>query len=533
MALPRPVAITPPLRRPRARISPAEWRWLALVGGILLLATVPPIVIAALQVPAGEVFPGYVVIARDAYVYQALWHAGASGDWLFRSRYTAEPLPGVLLYPWYLWGGHLLGGLPSAWLYHATRLLAAGALGAAIYALAAELYRPVILRRWAFILAAVGGGIGLLVPSIHLGPLTWRATETLSPGSSVADLVAMAPHLPLAMALMCATFVAALRMRRGTTWVLFGTGLAAVVGLQLIYPQLALLAVLTIAAWSATRRLRRPGLFAIATALMQAPYLAYLIALMRSHPLALAVVRSVLDVGDPFGFLVLSHLAATVLIVVGLLSRRVRGDLILPGFWILGMTLFMFTPGISASLGRSFMASSIPFGLCAVPGLVVLLRRLRTRRWRRRALSAMLAVAGFYGLVSLAQPVWIAAFRLDPKAEYENRGEANLLAWLAPRVSPRDLVLTTYLDGLFVPAQTNARVYAGHPDMTIDAPRKASEALDFFQSWAADRRDAFLHANGIDFVLTSDPGAVTRLETDPALRVVDRDGPSVLFQVTP
>jgi len=76
MALPRPVAITPPLRRPRARISPAEWRWLALVGGILLLATVPPIVIAALQVPAGEVFPGYVVIARDAYVYQALWHAG-------------------------------------------------------------------------------------------------------------------------------------------------------------------------------------------------------------------------------------------------------------------------------------------------------------------------------------------------------------------------------------------------------------------------------------------------------------------------
>ena len=415
MALRRPVAITPPLRRPRARISPAEWRWLALVGGILLLATVPPIVIAALQVPAGEVFPGYVVIARDAYVYQALWHAGASGDWLFRSRYTAEPLPGVLLYPWYLWGGHLLGGLPSAWLYHATRLLA----------------------------------------------------------------------------------------------------------------------VLTIAAWSATRRLRRPGLFAIAAALMQAPYLAYLIALMRSHPLALAVVRSVLDVGDPFGFLVLSHLAATVLIVVGLLSRRVRGDLILPGFWILGMTLFMFTPGISASLGRSFMASSIPFGLCAVPGLVVLLRRLRTRRWRRRALSAMLAVAGFYGLVSLAQPVWIAAFRLDPKAEYENRGEANLLAWLAPRVSPRDLVLTTYLDGLFVPAQTNARVYAGHPDMTIDAPRKASEALDFFQSWAADRRDAFLHANGIDFVLTSDPGAVTRLETDPALRVVDRDGPSVLFQVTP
>jgi hypothetical protein len=533
MALRRPVAFTPPVPRPRPRISAREWRWLAIVAGILLLATVPPILIAARQVPSGQVFPGYVVIARDAYVYQALWHAGAAGDWLFRSRYTAEPLPGVLLYPWYLWSGHLLGGLPSAWLYHATRLLAAGALAVATYGLAAELYRSVILRRWAFLLAVLGGGIGLVVPAIHLGPVAARATETLSPGSSVADLVAMAPHLSLAMALMCAIFVAALRMRRGGSWALLATGLAAVVALQLIYPQLALLAALVIAAWSAIRRLGRPLLFAVSSALIQAPYLVYLVSVSRSHSLALATVRSALDVGDPFGFLVLSHLVATMLLLLGLLTRRLRGDLILPYLWIVGMTLFMFTPGISATLGRSFMASSIPFGLCAIPGLVVVLRRLRTPRWRRRTLSAMMAVAGFYGLVSLAQPIWIAALRLDPMAEYENGGEARLLARLAPRVSSRDLILTTYLDGLFVPAQTNARVYAGHPDMTIDAPRKATEALDFFQSWAADRRDGFLRANGIDFVLTNDPGAVTRLEGDPALRVADRDGSSALFQVTP
>jgi hypothetical protein len=93
--------------------------------------------------------------------------------------------------------------------------------------------------------------------------------------------------------------------------------------------------------------------------------------------------------------------------------------------------------------------------------------------------------------------------------------------------------LTTYLDGLFVPAQTNARVYAGHPDMTIDAARKSTEALDFFNSWPAERRDRFLRAQGIDYVLSTDPEAAARLESDPALRVVDRQGTAVLFGAIP
>ena len=531
MALPQPDLSSPPAIRAPARIAAREWRWLALVTGLLLLLTVPPLLIAAARVPPGSIFPGYVVIARDAYVYQALWHAGAAGDWLFSSHYTAEPLPAVLLYPWYLWSGHLLGGLPSAWLYHGARVVAGAALGISVYLLAAELYRPVILRRWAFALASLGGGVGILVPSIPAGPLKIQATEMLSPGSSVADLIAMAPHLPLAMALMCTVLIAGLRMRRDPSWQLFVAGLAAVLGLQLIYPQLALLAGLVLVLWAGGRRLRRGLAFGAASLLIQAPYDLYLLQVMRQQPLALAAVRSSLVVGDPLGFLVLSHLVACFLIVVALITRRLRGDLILPGIWILGMTAFMFTPGISSTLGRVFMASSIPFGLCAVPGLLSLARRLRTRAWQRRMTSATIAIAAFYGVFSLAQPFWIAAFRLDPRAEYENRGEAVLLERLSPHVSFRDLVLTTYLEGLFTPAQTSARAYAGHPDMTIDAARKATDALSFFKSWTPEHRDKFLHDTGIDFVLTTDPLSAARLESDPLLRLVDREADASLFEV--
>jgi hypothetical protein len=179
------------------------------------------------------------------------------------------------------------------------------------------------------------------------------------------------------------------------------------------------------------------------------------------------------------------------------------------------------------------MASSVPFGLCAAPGLLALVRVARSVAWRRRVLLITLAASSFSGLFSLAQPYWIAALRLDPRAEYESRAEAALLMRMAPHLSAHDVVLTTYLDGIFVPAQSDAHAFNGHPEMTIDAGNKADQALAFFTSWSADQRAAFLRANHIDYVLATDAGFVERLRGDARLRLVDREGDAALFAVRP
>jgi len=517
-------------RQPASR--PVGWRRPAFVIAALCLLTVPPILLAARATPPSSVFSGYVVIARDAFVYQAMWRDGWHGAWLFHPAFTSESLPGILLYPWYLWPAHLIGWAGGPWLYHLLRLAAAAALLGAVWLLVAELFRPRLLRRWAFVLCALGGGVGALLPrDIHLGPWTTHASEMASPGTSVADLISMAPHLPWALALMCWAMVVALRLRHRAGRFVPASGVLALVGLQLIYPQLALLAVVCIGSWSLVRRHPRAFWFSVVSALVQLPYLAYLVWVWRTSPGALSVIRPALDVGDPFGFLVLSHLVASSLIVVALWRRRLRGDLLLPAVWIAGMTVFMFTPGISGTLGRSFMASSVPFGLCAAPGLLALLRLVRRRAWRRRVLMVTLAASSLFGIFSLAQPYWIAAFRLDRYAEYESVDEAALLGRLAPQVSRRDIVLTTYLDGIFVPAQTDARAFDGHPDMTIDAARKSSEVLAFFGSWSAEQRAEFLRVNDIGYVLTTSAVFRDRLLADPPLRLVDRQGSAALFQV--
>jgi hypothetical protein len=441
-------------------------------------------------------------------------------------------MPGILLYPWYLWPAHLAGWAGGPWLYHLARLAAAAALLGAVWLLVAELFRPRLLRRWAFVLCVLGGGVGALLPrDVHLGPWTTHATEMASPGTSVADLISMAPHLPWALALMCWTMVVALRLRhRAERWVP-ASGVLAIVGLQLIYPQLALLAVASIGGWSLVRRQRRALWFAIVSTMVQLPYLGYLFWVGQTAPAALRVIRPALDVGDLFGFLVLSHLVASSLIVIALWRRRLRADLLLPALWIAGMTVFMFTPGISGTLGRSFMASSVPFGLCAAPGLLALLRLVRRPRWRRRTLMLTLAASSLFGLFSLAQPYWIAAFRLDPYAEYERADEAALLGRLAPTVSRHDIVLTTYLDGLFVPAQTDARAFEGHPEMTIDAARKSADVLAFFTSWSAGQRAEFLRVNNIDYVLTTRALFRSRLADEAPLQLVDSQGSAALFKV--
>ena len=533
MALARALPLPQPqeVALQQSGVSRAEWRWLYAVAGVILSLTAFPLAIAQLVTPAGTVFSGYVVIARDAFVYQQMWQAGWAGAWLFHPAFTSETLPGVLIYPWYLWSGHLVGFLNGPALYHAARLLAATALLLAIYRLCAELFTPVKLRRWAFVLASLGGGIGLLVPGLDLGPLHVRASEMASPGTSAAELVSMAPHLPAALALMCWSFTVALRSRRLFAPIELVSGVAALVGLELIYPQLALLALLVIAGWAIGRQARGGMMLAVAGAVACAPYFAYTAVVLRTAPQALRVIRPSLDAGDPLGFIVLSHLACTALILIAVRRGRLRSDLLLPALWIVGMTTFVFVPGLSGIVGRSFMGSSIPFGLCAAPGLLVVVRGVVLRRRRGPVLVAVLAASSLFGIFSLVQPLWIASLRLDARAEYESVGEAGLLAWLAPQVTPADVVLTRYLDGVFVPAETQARVFVGHPDQTIDAGNKADQATAFFTTLTVEQRIDFLRANGIDYVLTTSPTDRASLAADPHLIDVQEKGPATIFKV--
>src|SRR5207245_9480096 len=91
--------------------------------------------------------------------------------------------------------------------------------------------------------------------------------------------------------------------------------LAAQLGLALIYPQLALLPVVVLVGLAFLHRSRRLLLLAGAVAVVVAPSIGYLGWVDLRSPIPLRQVLLSFDLGDPFGFLVLSHLVATGLLL--------------------------------------------------------------------------------------------------------------------------------------------------------------------------------------------------------------------------
>ena len=190
--------------RKQTSFSP-ERTWVLVFAICLVLVTAVPYLIAASQ--RGGEFTGFLIGVEDGNSYIAKMLAGAQGDWLFRSPYTATEQGGALLYWPYILLGKLLG--PGAQhdllvlLFHIFRSSAVIALCFAVYDFIAHFIADVKLRRLGLVLIALGGGLGWVllfagIPSLFGAiPLDFYSPETFG-FLAVFSL----PHLVLARALL-------------------------------------------------------------------------------------------------------------------------------------------------------------------------------------------------------------------------------------------------------------------------------------------------------------------------------------------
>src|SRR5215471_14583241 len=83
-----------------------DWGWTVAASLIIVVVASLPY-IAAYHVPADHVFSGVLVNPADGNSYFAKMREGLRGDWLFTLPYTARPGPGVFIFTYYLFLGHL------------------------------------------------------------------------------------------------------------------------------------------------------------------------------------------------------------------------------------------------------------------------------------------------------------------------------------------------------------------------------------------------------------------------------------------
>lgn len=478
-------------------ITPAEWRWVVICGGALVILAFVPFLWVALSGVAGTQwqFMGFLNNYRDGATYLSKMEQGMEGSWLVYFRHTPEAHSGAFLQVIYLALGHLarLIRLQPIALFHAARVAAAFVMYMALYQFGASVWVRVRTRRIFFVLAAVGSGLGWLF-------YPWTGDATL-PDLTVPEIypfysTLVNVHFPLALA--CLSLLAAVvivAFRPGVTEdpsVSNGGLLAGLLSffLALLYPQALLPLGFAIGLFVAIHWFRQRKIvvrelrWLLVIVLPAVPMAAYYFAVVAYNPAMNEWAQQNVTL-SPSPLVLLLGLGVPLLMALPGIYRAVRrfepdGDQFMV-IWLVVMLVMMYLP---TTIQRRFAAGMmIPIAYFATRSLEDFWFRYISRRWRYQlAIITMPLLTLSYVLLLMIN------MRVNP-GPFLQRDYAGALQWLRDRTQASDVVLASEEVSIWVPGWVGARVVYGHPYETLQAKTREQEVKDWFGGKTADCQD--------------------------------------------
>ncbi|MBC8099328.1 MAG: hypothetical protein H7Y11_07785 [Armatimonadetes bacterium] len=473
-------------------IASSEWRWVTLLGSILVLLAVLPFLWVVLNT-AGQPQQQFMGALHD---YPAAASElgkvvqGAQGALLGRYLHTPEPHNGVLIDIAYVLLGRVarFTALPTIVIYHVARVGASIFMYAAIYSLAAQIWMRVRTRQLFFLLAVIGSGLGWLFAPLTGSP----AYPDLTPAVAypfATTLLNM--HLPLATgiaALLVSAMIEVLRPGYNVNPNVQNAGIRLFsysLLFTLLYPQgllplmvafVGLLLARSIRKRHLTQRTVRWMLWFGVPAL---PLLVYYASIFLYNPVVARVWIQVNQAPAPRFDQMLIGLGLPLLIALPGIWRAVRkfepdGNQFML-LWLIALLLLTYlTPVIQMNFMLGIMLPIAYFGARALEDFWL---AYLSRNWRYRVVVALIPLLGISHLYVLFLPVASLTDR-DPRTNPGFTLEldyALALRWLAATRPPRQwdwTILAAPQVSVWVPAWTGMHVVYGYPAGALNAPAK-------------------------------------------------------------
>ncbi len=476
------------------KVTRPEWRW--AIGWALVVVGLSglPYLLAAFTAPPGWQFAGFLANPLDGHSYLAKIRQGLEGNWLFHLTYTPEAHPGAFIYTFYPFLGHIAAwlGLSPLAIFHLARLITGFSLLLVAYRFIAWVTPHLPERRLAFILLLTASGLGWLGVLAGAFPIDLWVPEAFVPYSLYTN-----PHFPLTMALMLLIFLALASPTQG--WPILWAGLTALL-LAVISPFAVLIvgAVLTVhLAWLWRRQRRFPwqpfGVM-VGVGLGAAPVVLYQYRVMTTDPVLAGWLQqnvtpspNVLDLFLGYGLVALLAIPGGWLIIRPGPNRPQSppesGEWLVL-WWALVTLVLLYLP---LDLQRRLITGlHIPLCLLAAIGLRRWLENRRVRPRRARQITLAVVLVGALGTLFVWLIPLLAARQAPEQAEtsallFIRDEEAAAFAWLRQNATMEQVVLASPRVGMFVPGQTGARVYYGHPFETIAAEQKKAAVEAFYR----------------------------------------------------
>jgi hypothetical protein len=487
-------------------MTQSEKRWCWIAGGALILLTTLPYLVGYQSQTAEMRFSGFVIGVEDGNSYIAKMLSGASGEWLFRSPYSAEPQGGVIAFLPYILLGKLAAGealhTQLVGLFHLARWGGIVALVFSLYRFISLFVGSVWWRRWVVSLSLVGGGLGWLL--LLLGQSDWLGSMPLgvySPETFGFLALLTFPHLIWARALLLFGLTAYLQSQdqarqawiSGMTFALLAliqplsvlAGYAAIAGHQVYLLRLR---------WIETRKFTwsqwmTSGLKVL---LVSSPMVLYLVLAFSGDPyleawtsqnriLSPHPLHYLLAYGMVIGFSVWG-------LIDVLKNERQQAGLI--AAWVLLFPLLAYWPH---NLQRRF-----PEGIW-VALLVAAALALRGLRSLGRPLALAILILALPTSVIL----WVGALQSANVASHPifvPLEEINGFQWLRENASANSVVLTPYEVGNALPAWAPVHVVIGHGPESVGLNQLEPFVNAFFQGQYSSEIESMLEQASVEYI---------------------------------
>lgn len=491
-------------------MKPEEKWWLAAATAIVVLVVNVPYLAGWWTASPDQPFSGVLMAREDAYSYLAKMRLGAGGEWLFQDLYAIQPHPKVPLFEVYLLLGHIAapGGdaqVPLSALavtFALARVVFGCVLLVVLYRLIALFVEDLALRRTAWILIVLGGGLGWLMLLL--------SGEALPYGSAPLDLymgeantivpLLVYPHALLARAALLGGVWCLARADERTEWRWAGAAglcwLVATFGVPFdILVAGGIVGGWIVARWLITRRFpRRLTLMGLAAGIPGSALTVITLAMIGAdstyaswnaqNRLPLPHVLHLLSAFGPQ-----TGLAIPAVIALWR-EKTARADLLI-GWAVMSPLMTLIPLPFQLRLIEGF---AIPAGILAVLGLHQLAAG-RARLGATIALFALVLPTSLF-LIAGGTASALGGFgRLD-------RDRFAMLEWLRTDAERGSIVLSSGETGVTVPAAAPLRAVLGHGFETPDYAGVKKSATSFYQSeMSKDEAMAWLGVHHVRYVV--------------------------------
>lgn len=507
----------------------SEWLWALVVSAMLVTILSLPYFLGHVLARPGTFFTGLVMNPEDSQSYFAKMLQGLNGQWLYTIPFTPEAHRPAFIGGFYLALGQLARflGLTLVQIWHLARVITGFFLFLVTFGFIARFLQQPRWRWTAFLLAAVGSGLGWLL--LIFDQSQWLGgflVDFRMPESHLFFIALTYPHVAAGTGLLLLIFWLYLRgldsPHRAWPYALTA-GLANLL-LAIVYPFLIYLVAATIGFHWLYLAIRARRFF-----WQQAALLVLIFAIPLPLYLYYAYTYQVNDVyrawaeqagtlSPPWPHYLIAYglLLAPALLTLLRKSGRLALDraAIFLWLWIAAVAVLLYAPmgqqrrfvqGLQVALA---ILATIGLRDVIVPWLVSTsaFQRLAARpRYSTNGLIALFlfgfvafsAISSLYLLADVSAMTTI----VQPYPFFRTDEEAAAIDWLRDNADPSGVVMATYGTGNYVAAHAGLPVVIGHWAETVNWEQRLTDSNAFYGVTVEDDwRQKFLEANDVRYV---------------------------------